>query len=222
MFFLHLFNTVFLNFFTCRSLFQAKEGVQPLFLNILNKFIMKNILSLAALLLLLVGSLSAQRFFTRDAAVKFDATSPLEKIEATTKSGTCVLEPKTGKMEWKVLIKGFQMEKALMQEHFNENYMESTTYPNAQFKGAITNLNEVNFAQDGKYTANVKGQLTMHGVTKDLDVSGTVKVSGGNITLASSFNVAAADYGISIPAVVRDKIAQTIKVSVEALLKPLK
>ncbi len=183
---------------------------------------MKNILSIAALFLLVAGPLTAQRFFTRDAAVKFDATSPMEKIEGTTKSGTAVLDTKTGKTEWKVLVKGFQMEKALMQEHFNENYMESSTYPNAQFKGEITNLSEVNFAQDGKYTAQVKGQLTMHGITKDVDVSGTVKVNAGNITLASSFNVAAADYGISIPSVVRDKIAQTIKISVEALLKPMK
>ena len=183
---------------------------------------MKNILSIAALLLLMVGSLNAQRFFTRDAAVKFDATSPAEKIEGVTKSGTAVLDTKTGKMEWKVLIKGFQMEKALMQEHFNENYMESSTYPNAQFKGTITNLSDVNFTQDGKYTAQVKGQLTMHGVTKDVDASGTVKVSGGNITLASSFNVAPGDYNISIPSLVRDKIATTIKISVEALLKPMK
>jgi len=190
--------------------------------HILNSFFMKNALSITAFLFLLVGPLTAQRFFTRDAGVKFDATSPLEKIEGITKSGTCVLDTKTGNMEWKVLIKGFQMEKALMQEHFNENYLESSTYPNAQFKGKITNLNEVNFAQDGKYNAQVKGQLTMHGVTKDVEMSGTVKVNGGNITLASNFRVAAADYNISIPALVRDKIAKTIQVTVEALLKPMK
>ena len=182
---------------------------------------MRKLLFVATLGLLLAGPLAAQRFFTRDAAVKFDATSPLEKIEATTKSGTCVLDTKTGKMEWKVLVKGFQMEKALMQEHFNENYMESSKYPSAQFKGAITNLNEINFTQDGKYIAKVSGQMTMHGVTRALDVTGTVKVNGGNISLHSTFNVAAADYGISIPGVVRDKIAKEIKVLVEAMLKPM-
>ncbi len=180
------------------------------------------ILSALAALLLLAGPLTAQRFFTRDAKVYFEATSPLEKIEATTKSGTCVLDTQTGKMEWKVLIKGFQMEKALMQEHFNENYLESSKFPNAQFKGTITNLNEVNFKQDGKYTTQVKGQLTIHGVTKEVEIPGTIKVNGGIITLFSAFNIAAADYGISIPSVVRDKIAKEIKVSVEALLQPMK
>ncbi|MEO6038613.1 MAG: YceI family protein, partial [Saprospiraceae bacterium] len=182
---------------------------------------MKNLSLLAALFLLLAGPLAAQRFFTRDAKVYFDATSPLEKIEATTKSGTCVLDTKTGKMEWKVLIKGFQMEKALMQEHFNENYLESSKFPNAQFKGSIINLSEVNFTQDGKYAAKVKGQLTIHGVTKEVDVTGMVKVNGGAITIASAFQILAADYGISIPALVRDKIAKEIKVSVEALLQPM-
>jgi len=185
---------------------------------------MQKISMLAALLLFMAAPLAAQRFFTRDAKLFFDATaaSSPEKIQASTKSGTCVLDTQTGKMEWKVLIKGFQMEKALMQEHFNENYLESSKFPNAQFKGAITNLSEVNFAQDGKYNTQVKGQLTMHGVTKDLDVSGVVKVNKGSISLISTFNVLAADYGISIPSLVSDKIAKTIKVSVEALLQPMK
>ena len=183
---------------------------------------MKKLPALAAFFLLLAAPLTAQRFFTRDAKVYFDATSPLEKIEATTKSGTCVLDTQTGKMEWKVLIKGFQMEKALMQEHFNENYLESSKFPNAQFKGAITNLNEVNFKQDGKSATTVKGQLTIHGVTREVEIPGTVKVNGGVITLFSTFQVDAADYGISIPGVVREKIAKEIKVSVEALLQPMK
>ncbi len=183
---------------------------------------MQKLCTFAALLLLATGPLTAQRFFTRDAHVYFNATSSLEKIEATTKSGTCVLDTKTGKMEWKVLVKGFQMEKALMQEHFNENYMESSKFPSAQFKGAITNLSEVNFTQDGKYSAQVKGLLTMHGVTKDVNLSGTVKVNKGSISLFSSFIVLPGDYDISIPSLVREKIAKEIKVSVEALLQPMK
>ena len=185
---------------------------------------MQKIAVLAALFVLLAGPLAAQRFFTRDAKVYFDGTaaSSPEKIEATTKSGTCVLDSKTGQMEWKVLVKGFQMEKALMQEHFNENYLESSKFPNAQFKGTITNLSEINFAQEGKYSTKVKGQLTMHGVTKDVDVTGTVKVNKGTVTVASSFNLLAADYGISIPSLVADKLAKVIKISVEAVLQPMK
>ncbi|MEO6759079.1 MAG: YceI family protein [Saprospiraceae bacterium] len=183
---------------------------------------MYQVFSFAVLFLLSTGPIASQRYFTRDANVYFNATSPLEKIEATSKTGTCVLDTQTGQMEWKVLIKGFQMEKALMQEHFNENYMESSKYPTAQFKGTITNLAAVNFKQDGKYGAQVKGQLILHGVTKDVDLAGTIKVNAGTITLFSSFQVLAADYGITIPALMRDKIAQVINVSVEGQLQPMK
>lgn len=164
----------------------------------------------------------AQKFFTRDAKIMFNADTKMEKIEAVSKSGTCVLDAATGKMEWKVLVKGFQFEKALMQEHFNENYMESSKYPNASFSGAINNLSEVNFAKDGTYKVKVKGKMTIHGVAKDIEVPGTVKVGAGNVELLANFVVACADYGISIPSVVKDSIAKEVKVVVTAPLKPMK
>lgn len=164
----------------------------------------------------------SQKLFTRDAKIKFSSDTPMEKIEGLNKSGTCVLDAATGKMEWKVLIKGFLFEKALMQEHFNENYMESSKFPNATFSGTVSNLNEVNFGKDGTYNAKVKGKMTIHGVTKDIEVPGTIKVGGGNIELNANFGVACADYGIAIPAVVKDNVAKEIKVMVNALLKPMK
>ena len=175
-----------------------------------------------AILMAFGTSIFAQKFFTRDAKIKFNSETPMETIEAVNKSATCVLDAATGKMEWKVLIKGFLFEKALMQEHFNENYLESSKYPNATFSGAITNLNEVNFAKEGTYTAKVKGKMTIHNVTKDVETTGTIKVSGGNLDVQTNFGVASADYNISIPSVVKDKIAKEIKVIVNAVLKPMK
>lgn len=179
----------------------------------------KLMLAFASLLLMVVPA-AAQNYFTRDAKIKFTSDTPMEKIEALNKNASCLLNTQSGKIAWKVLIKGFQFEKAMMQEHFNENYMESSKLPDATFEGEITNLTEVNFAQDGKYSAKVKGNMTIHGVTKSVDLNGTIKVSAGAITLNSSFIVAPADYDIKIPGVVRDNIAKEIAVLVEGVLKP--
>jgi polyisoprenoid-binding protein YceI len=164
----------------------------------------------------------AQKYFTRDAKIQFNSDTPMEKIEAKNKTATAVLDAATGNVEFAVLIKGFQFAKALMQEHFNENYMESDKFPKAIFKGNVSNMSEVNVSKDGTYNAKVKGKLTMHGVTKDVEMPGSVKVSGGKLEVASTFNIACADYNISIPSVVKDNIAKEIKVVVNAALQPMK
>lgn len=176
--------------------------------------------TLAVILLTAISAFS-QKYFTRDGKVVFNSNTVAEKIEGKHKSATCVLDTKTGKMEWKVLIKGFLFQKALMQEHFNENYLESSKYPDATFKGQLTNLSDINFTQDGKYNANAKGKLKIHGVERDVDIKGVIKVAGGVVTLQSNFVVACADYNIDIPSVVRESISKDIQVSVEAPLKPL-
>ena len=172
----------------------------------------------------ITATISAQKFFTKDGKVKFDATlanSP-ETIEALSKTGTCVLDAASGKMQWAVLIKGFRFEKALMQEHFNENYMESSKFPKATFLGQITNLNEVNLAQDGIYNAIVAGKMTIHGITKDISTNGALTVSEGQIKLNAGFSLLLADYGISIPSLVSDKIGKEAKVLIDATLVPMK
>lgn len=185
--------------------------------------IKKQILLMAALFVA-VASISAQNFFTRDGKVKFDATSANspEQIEALNNTGTCVLDASSGKMQWAVLIKGFRFEKALMQEHFNENYMDSGKFPKATFLGSITNLNEVNLKQDGTYNAVVSGKMTIHGVTKDINTNGALTVGGGNIRLNAGFSVALADYDISIPGLVADKLAKEAKILIDATLTPMK
>jgi polyisoprenoid-binding protein YceI len=165
---------------------------------------------------------SAQKFFTRDGKVKFDATAPTspEKIDGLSNSVTAVLDASNGNFQWAVLVKGFQFEKSLMQEHFNENYMESGKYPKATFVGKITNLSEVNLAKDGTYNAIVAGQMTMHGVTKDITANGALTVIGGNIKVNAGFNLSLADFNIDIPSLVSDKIAKEAKILVDALLVP--
>jgi len=120
-----------------------------------------------------------------------------------------------------VLIQGFKFDKALMQEHFNENYMESTTYPKAKFKGKIDNLSSINFKKDGDYNATVSGQLEIHGVTKPVTATGVISVKGTNISAKSKFSVAVADYGIEIPKVVAENIAKNVDINVHADYQPM-
>ena len=172
----------------------------------------------------LAATVSAQNFFTRDGKVKFDATTPTspEKIEALSKTASCVLDAGSGKIQWAVLIKGFQFEKALMQEHFNENYLESGKFPKATFSGQITNLSEINLSKDGTYNAVVSGKMTIHGVTKDITTNGALTVSDGKIKLNAGFSLVLADYSISIPSLVNDKVAKEAKILVDATLAPMK
>jgi polyisoprenoid-binding protein YceI len=127
-----------------------------------------------------------------------------------------VLDGATGNIEWAVLIQGFKFEKALMQEHFNENYMESGTYPKAKFKGKIDNISSVDFKKDGVYNVDVSGQMEIHGVTKPVSAKGVISVKGGNISAKSKFSVAVADYGIVIPKVVAENIAKNVEINVQA------
>lgn len=174
-------------------------------------------------LLLISGPvIYAQKYFTREGKIIFTSEAPLEKIEADNEKATSVLDAASGKMEFAVLIKAFQFEKALMQEHFNENYLESSTYPKALFKGQIQDAKAVNYTKDGVYEVMVGGDITIHGVTKTIEVPGKIMVKGGEISAASTFELTVADFNIKIPAVVRDNIAKTVMVSIELVYEPLK
>lgn len=109
-----------------------------------------------------------------------------------------------------------------MQEHFNENYVESNKFPKAEFKGTITNNSEINYAKSGTYNAKIKGKLTIHGVTKDVETTGTIKVDTDHLKAESVFNIQLSDYDVKIPSVVKDKISNNIKITVETKLESLK
>ncbi|HVF95933.1 MAG TPA: YceI family protein, partial [Flavisolibacter sp.] len=103
-----------------------------------------------------------------------------------------------------------------------ENYVESTKYPKAEFKGTIANNAAVNYAKEGTYKVTVKGKMTLHGVTKDVEAPGTITVKGDRLEGTSTFNIQLSDYNISIPSVVKDKISNSIKITVDTKLEPLK
>jgi len=183
---------------------------------------MKQLLFLLFFLATATTTLSAQKFFTRTGKIVFSSDTPLEKIEATNDKATCVVDTEAGRMEFAVLIKAFSFEKALMQEHFNENYMESGKFPKATFKGSIDNMEEINLSEDGTYPAMVKGHLTIHGVTQAVETEGKFVIKDGKISATANFSVLTQDYDIDIPAVVRDNIAKEIMIEVAVGLEPLK
>lgn len=174
--------------------------------------------------MLLGMNASAQRYFTKTGKVSFDATVPAspEDIAGKNRTVTCVIDTKTAQLQFAVLMKGFEFERALMQEHFNENYVESHKFPKAEFKGQVDNNTAIDYSKDGTYNAKVKGKLTIHGETKDVETSGKIIVKDGKLQLTAEFSVVLADYKIAIPTLVADKVAKSAKVSVDCSLDPLK
>ena len=182
----------------------------------------KNLILFVTLVLTVSVSFGQGKFYTKTGKISFISKAPLEEIEGKNKTVTAVVDSKTGAMQFAVQMKGFEFEKQLMQQHFNENYVESDKFPKAEFKGTISNNSAINYSKDGSYPAKVKGKLTIHGVTKDVETTGTLKINGGKIDANSTFNVLISDYNIKIPAVVKDKVSNTIKITVDCDLEPLK
>ncbi|MDQ3049840.1 MAG: YceI family protein [Bacteroidota bacterium] len=178
---------------------------------------MKKLMYLSAVILMIITlNVQAQtKYFTKEGRTQFYSKAPLEEIEAVNKKVTSVLDASNGQIEFSVLMKAFEFQKALMQEHFNENYVESGKFPKATFKGVIDNADDVKWTSDGVYPVKVTGKMTLHGVTKDITVPGTIEIKGGKIFAKSTFNLLIKDYDIEIPNLVKDKVAETVKVEVD-------
>jgi len=167
-------------------------------------------------------SFAQTRYFTKTGVVSFEAGTSLEDVDGINKSTTSVFDATTGQIEFGLLVKGFEFRRSLMQEHFNENYMESDKYPKSTFRGNIINIEKVNFLKDGTYPVAVKGILELHGVKKEIETPGTFKVNGGTISATAEFTVLVEDYQIAIPGLVKDKISKTVKIKVNCSYSILK
>ena len=162
------------------------------------------------------------KYYTKTGKISFYSKTSVENIDAVNKSAIAVLDSKTGDLQFSVLMKGFEFKKAMMQEDFNTDYVESSKFPKAEFKGQVTNNSEINYSTDGNYTAKVKGKLTIHGETKDIETTGTISVKGGKVQVQSTFDVRIADYKITIRKLYKDNISSAVKVTVDCSLEPLK
>ena len=162
----------------------------------------------------------SQKMITRSGEIKFDATVPgaSDSVVAESNTVSSIFDKITGDFVVQGLVKSFKFKMPLMEEHFNENYMESDKFPNSVFKGKVTNMDKVNVDKDGSYPVNVKGTLEIHGVKKDVESNGTMKVVGGNISASSEFTVVLEDYKIAIPRVVKDKLSKTAIIKINCTL----
>lgn len=163
----------------------------------------------------------AQKYVTKTGYIRFFSTTPIEDIEAHNRQVNAALDATSGDLVFKVLMKSFQFEKALMQEHFNENFVESDKFPNSTFKGKITNINDVDFSKNGKYDVNIEGDLTIKDATKKIKEKGTLEVDGDKVKGLSTFYVQVADYNIKIPNTVTNNIAKSIRVDVDINLEKM-
>ncbi|TGE10618.1 YceI family protein [Hymenobacter fodinae] len=169
---------------------------------------------------LLLGTYWAQaqetRYQTRTGTTSFFSSSPLEAIEARSQQTAALLDLQTGQLAFSIPIRSFEFKRSLMQEHFNENYLESERYPKATFSGRLlqVNLPELREAASKVQSVTAEGDLTIHGVTRRVQVPGTLQLQNGQLLVQATFNVAPADYKIEIPALVRDHIAKNVQVKV--------
>jgi polyisoprenoid-binding protein YceI len=129
-----------------------------------------------------------------------------------------VLNTQNGELQFSLLNKGFHFAKALMEEHFNENYIESNKYPKSTFKGTVADIAKVNFSKDGSYPVSVTGDLIMHGVSKSVTAPGTIIIKDGKATAEAKFNIKLSDYSIAIPNMVKNNIAESVAVTVNCVL----
>ncbi len=167
-----------------------------------------------------VFSFSQEKYLTKSGSITFEASVPsFEEVKAKNSSVSAILNTKTGEFASLALLKGFRFKVALMEEHFNENYVESDTYPKAIFKGNIQNFT-IDALTEEKKEYELQGTLTLHGKTQPITTLITLQLVDGSILLKTNFNVKPKDFDIEVPKIVRKKVAEDVVITIDFELKP--
>lgn len=173
----------------------------------------------AFIVLLLAGQATlAQKYSAEKAFISFFSDAAIEDITAENTKASTIFNSATGDLVFSVPIKDFRFAKSLMQEHFNEKYMESEKYPKSTFQGKLVGYD---MKKGGPQDVRAQGKLTIHGVTKEIDVPGTFAVEGKKLTMKSKFMVKVADYEITIPQLLFQNIAEQVEVTIDFVYKPM-
>jgi polyisoprenoid-binding protein YceI len=168
------------------------------------------------LLLICSWNIEAQvKFITKTGHIWFFSHTPIEDIEAHNKNVVSSLNITTGEIQFVLLMKSFKFEKALMEEHFNENYAESDQFPKATFKGKIINLTDINILSGQLQNVKIEGDLLIHGKTNKIQAKGTLTYKDGQIIGISKFSISPPDYNIKIEKHLEEQIAKNIEINVE-------
>ena len=166
---------------------------------------------------LLSFSFAKEKYITREGIISFFSSTPLEDIKAINKQVSCVVDKSTGEFAFQLPIKGFTFKNALMQEHFNESYLESDIYPKSVFKGKILDWDTIQLSENST-NVFIEGELTIHGVKQRIKEPGKIWFNSNKIFGESNFNVELVDYNVKVPKVVRSNIAEVINVNVSVQL----
>jgi hypothetical protein len=174
--------------------------------------------------LFVIGTLhvSAQVFKAKKDACSIDffSKASLEDIEAINKNPIIVCKPETGDLQFAVVMTQFKFKSALMEEHFNENYVESEKFPKATFIGKVNE--KIDMTKDGENKVTVTGKMTIHGVTKEVTADGTIAKKEEDLVIGSTFKIKVADYNIKVPSLYVKNIAEVVDVTVKGTLEPIK
>jgi hypothetical protein len=178
-----------------------------------------NLKSILIPALLLTGTCCvAQKYTAEKAFISFFSDAAIEDITAENTKVSTIFNSETGDIVYSVPMKDFKFAKSLMEEHFNEKYIESEKFPKATFQGKLVGYD---LKKSGPQEARAQGKLTIHGVTHDIDVPGTFEVNGKKITMKSKFMVKVADYEITIPQLLFQNIAEQVEVTIDFTYKPM-
>jgi hypothetical protein len=181
--------------------------------------IMKQII---LLLILSVSGIvfSQEKLISKSGTIIFDASFPsFDEVRGTNKNVTFVLNPATGEIASLAIMKGFEFKIALMEEHFNESYMETNQYPKAIFRGQIEGF-DINDLMGEFKDYIIKGKLELHGTTKEINANARISKTGSRVTIFSSFPVNTSDFSIPIPALIKYKLASKVNIKIAVILIP--
>lgn len=180
---------------------------------------MKEKLFILVLLVISVGAIGQSKFISKNAFVSFYSSTPMEDILGESNEAVTILNAETGEIAFQALMTTFHFKRALMEEHFNENYIESAKFPKAKFNGKIEGYN--NSMLSGPVNdIKITGILLVHGVEKTITISAKLGLEDGKLVGLSKFKVTPEDYGIKIPSLVRDKIGKEMEITVKTDYAP--
>lgn len=167
--------------------------------------------------LLFSTQLIAQQFYSNKGQISFFSEAPIENISAINENVSAIIDSQTGGFAFRLKIEDFTFPNSLMQEHFNESYLESEKYPLSTFTGVIDNFSDLDLSTKQNFVVN--GSLSMHGISKDAQMKATAQMINDELHISSTFDVALEDYDIDIPKIMMYKIAEVIQVVVDMKLQ---
>ncbi|UOY07468.1 YceI family protein [Muricauda sp. SCSIO 64092] len=145
----------------------------------------------------------------RQGKVSFFSYTAVENIEATNNQVVSIVDENSGEIAVQMLMRAFVFKKALMEEHFNESYVESDTYPKLTFSGKINDFDGVWETTAPKF---VDGIMDFHGVQKTIALKISIENENNNLVLSGDFNVSIDDFDIKVPPLLVPNISKEIQV----------